>query len=150
MTDLNQAQLIGRLGADPEIRALPNGGRVANFSLATSEKWRDKSSGEQREKTEWHRVVCWSDGLVGVIEKYVKKGDRVFVQGQIQTRKWEKDGQERYSTEIILNGFDAKLIMLGGSGGGERQETTQASASRPQAGGGRAAIDDDIPFSACK
>lgn len=129
MSSLNQATIIGNVGNDPEIRSLDGGTRLANFSIATSEKWKDKNTGEAKERTEWHRVVCWNEGLVGVIEKYVTKGTKVMVQGQLQTRKWEKDGQDHYSTEIVLTGFDAKLILLGSSGGGVKD--TNDNASRP-------------------
>jgi single-strand DNA-binding protein len=145
--DLNRAELIGRLGQDPEIRSTQSGSKIANLSVATSESWRDKQSGERREKTEWHRVVIFSEGLAKVAENYLKKGSKVFISGKLQTRKWEKDGVERYATEIILQGFDAKLTMLdgkgegGGSGGG--------SGGSSGGGGSRSSqqdLDDDIPF----
>lgn len=141
---LNRATLIGNVGKDPEIRSLNNGGKVANFSVATSESWKDKHSGEKKEKTEWHNVVVFNDGLVGVVQQYVKKGSRVMVEGEIQTRKWQdKDGNDRYSTEIVLQGFGGRLLLLSG-GGGERREDNYAAQS-----GGRSAapdIDDSIPF----
>lgn len=143
---LNRAELVGHLGADPDIKRTNGGNIIANLSVATSETWRDKQSGERREKTEWHRVVIFSEGLAKVAENYLKKGSKVFISGKLQTRKWQdQSGQDRYSTEIVLNGFDAKLLMLdgksegGGSGGG-------GGGSR---GGGRSNdIDDneDIPF----
>jgi single-strand DNA-binding protein len=121
---VNKVILIGNLGRDPEIRNMQDGGRVANLSLATSESWRDKSSGERREKTEWHRVVIFNDRLVDVVEKFLKKGAKVYVEGQLQTRKWtDQSGVEKYSTEVVLSKFRGELTMLdgraGGGGGGE-------------------------------
>ncbi|MGB3388991.1 MAG: single-stranded DNA-binding protein [Pseudaminobacter sp.] len=127
---LNKATLIGNCGGDPEVRSMDNGSRVANFSLATSESWKDKNTGEKKERTEWHRIVVWNDGLVGVIEQYVKKGSKLYIEGEIQTRKWEKDGVERYSTEIVLTGFGGRLILLGDSGGGRASDPNDNS-SRP-------------------
>lgn len=157
MSSLNQATIIGNVGNDPEIRTIPNGGKVASLSIATSEKWKDKNTGEQKEHTDWHRIVVWNEGLVGVIERYVQKGHKVMVQGKLQTRKWEKDGQDHYTTEIVLTGFDAKLVMLSGGQGGDRDPNDNASRpgnsssgmQRPQSNapafepGG---MDDDIPF----
>lgn len=154
---MNRATLVGNVGADPEIRDTNSGGKVATFSLATTESWKDKA-GEKQERTEWHRCVIWNEGLIGVIEKYVKKGSKLLVEGQLQTRKWEKDGVERYSTEIVLSGFGGQLILLGDASGNsgnrppppsERPDASRAPASRPganrtgQDGGG---MDDDIPF----
>lgn len=126
---LNKVTLIGNLGADPEIRNLNSGVSVANFSLATSQSWKDKTTGEKKEVTQWHRVVVWNDGLIGVIDKYVKKGSKVYVEGELQTRKWEKDGVDHYTTEVVLTGFDAKLLLLG-DGGGSRSDQN-ANAERP-------------------
>ncbi len=110
---LNKVQLIGNLGKDPEIRSFQNGGRVANLTIATSESWKDKTSGERKERTEWHRVSITNDGLVGVVEKYLKKGAKVYVEGQLETRKWtDKDGVERYTTEIVLRPYSGDLTML--------------------------------------
>lgn len=109
---LNQCQFIGNLGKDPEIRTTQSGNKVASFSVAVTEKWKSKG-GEMQERTEWVNVVVWSEGLVGVVEKYLSKGSKVFISGKMQTRKWEKDGVDRYTTEIVLQGFDAKMIMLG-------------------------------------
>lgn len=169
---LNQVQLIGNVGGDPEIKTLDSGGVVANFSIATSESWKDKTTGEKKERTEWHRIVVWNEGLCGVIENYVRKGSKVFVQGELQTRKWEKDGIERYSTEVVLTGFKANLILLG-DGGGRKASDPKGNAERPgnsgngyadatgkpargggslpprNSGGitsGRQTVDDDIPF----
>ena len=111
---LNKVQLIGRLGADPEIKQMVNGKSVARLSIATSQSWKDKSSGEKKEKTEWHRVVIFNEGLVNVVQQYVKKGANVYVEGQLTTRKWkdESTGQDKYSTEIVLQGYNSSLTML--------------------------------------
>lgn len=127
MTDLNQCNFIGRLGADPEVRSAGNS-RVANLRLAVGEQWKDKATGEKKEKTEWISVTVWGDGLVGVCEKYIKKGSRLFVSGKMQTRQWEKDGEKRYSTEVVLQGFDAKLIMLDGKSDGSTRQTESRRA----------------------
>ena len=148
---VNKVILVGNLGRDPEIRTMQNGGRVANLSLATSETWRDRQSGERREKTEWHRVVIFDDKLVDVAEKYLRKGAKIYVEGQLQTRKWQdQSGQDRYSTEVVLQRFRGGLTMLDG----RRDEG--AMAGEPAAaeygggdgdGGGRGGdFDDDIPF----
>lgn len=112
---LNKATLIGNLGKDPEIRTFQNGGRAASFSIATSESWKDKDSGERKECTEWHRVSILSEGLVTVAEKYLKKGSKVYIEGRLETRKWtDKDGQEKYTTEIVLRPYSGELLMLDG------------------------------------
>lgn len=153
MASLNKVQLIGNLGADPEIRSFQNGNRVANLRIATSESWKDKATGEKKEKTEWHTVAIFTDGLVGVAERYLKKGSKVYVEGQLQTRKWQdKDGNDRYSTEIVLQGYGASLVMLDGMGGGQQGGGQQSNAaqekhSQQKANGYRNDdIDDDIPF----
>ncbi len=122
---LNKVMLIGNLGADPEIRSFQNGGKVANLRIATSEQWKDKATGERKEKTEWHTVAIFSEGLVSVVERFLKKGSKVFVEGKLQTRKWQdQNGQDRYSTEIVIQGLGGTLTMLdgpqgsGGAGGG--------------------------------
>ena len=116
---VNKVILVGNLGRDPEIRSMPNGDRIANLSIATSEQWRDKSSGERKEKTEWHRVVIFNDNIVKVVENYVKKGSTIYIEGALQTRKWtDKDGVEKYSTEIVVGKFKGELTMLGGRDGG--------------------------------
>jgi len=120
MSSLNRATIIGNVGKDPEIKSMSNGNRVANLTVATSETWKDKSSGEKKERTEWHRVTVWNDGLIGVIEKYVHKGSKVMIEGQIQTRKYEQNGVEKYTTEIVLQGFGGQLILLGSKQDGER------------------------------
>jgi single-strand DNA-binding protein len=131
---VNKVILVGNLGRDPEIRSMPNGDRIANFSLAPSETWRDKSSGERKEKTEWHRVSVFNDNIVKVVENYVKKGSTVYVEGSLQTRKWtDKDGVEKYTTEIIIGRFNGQLTMLGGRDGG----------GASQGGGGGRGGDDD-------
>lgn len=138
---LNQLQIIGNVGKAPEIRATQNGARVASFSVAVNEKWKDKS-GQRKEKTEWIPVVVWSEGLVGVIEKYVTKGMRVYVQGKMQTRKWtDKDGADRYTTECVLQGFDGKLVMLSDAGGSGTEKPKHAPAQADSFDDG-----DDIPF----
>jgi single-strand DNA-binding protein len=112
---LNKTTLIGNLGKDPEIRTFQNGGRVANLTIATSESWKDKATGERNERTEWHRVAIMSDGLVTVAEKYLKKGAKVYIEGKLETRKWtDKDGQERYTTEVVLRPYSCELLMLEG------------------------------------
>ena len=116
---VNKVILVGNLGNDPEIRTFGNGGKVANFSIATSENWRDKQSGERREKTEWHRVAVFGEGLVGVIERYVKKGSKLYIEGKLQTRKWQdRDGNDKYTTEVVLQGPGTTLTMLDSAGGG--------------------------------
>lgn len=141
---LNRVTLIGNLGADPEIRNVGDG-RVANMRIATSESWKDKNTGEKKERTEWHSIVVWNDGLVGVIEKYCRKGGKVYVEGELQTRKWEKDGVDRYSTEVVLTGFNGKLVLLGDGGGGSRQSDPNDNASRAS-GPSQRDLDDEIPF----
>lgn len=157
---LNKVMLIGNLGADPEIRKLPSGGSVANMRIATSESWRDKQTGERREKTDWHNIVIFNDNLVRVVEQYVKKGSKIYIEGQLQTRKYQdKSGQERYSTEVVLQGFGGQLTLLdgrgegggfsgGGQGGGSDFGRSSPMERRPapQSGGRHADLDDDIPF----
>lgn len=156
---VNKVILIGNVGADPEIRALNDGRKTANFSLATSESWRDRNSGERREKTEWHRVVVWNEGLVGIIEKYVKKGSKLYVEGQLQTRKWQdSDGKDRYATEIVLSGFNSSVTLLDGrrdGNGGDRgdddrgglpDERSQDRGRQDSRGNFQRDLDDDIPF----
>lgn len=162
---VNKVILLGHLGADPEVRNLPSGGKVVNLSLATSEHWKDKNTGEKREKTEWHRVVIFSEGLVRVAESYLKKGSKVYIEGQLQTRKWQdQSGADKYSTEIVLQGFNSNITLLDSrregddQGGGQSRDQGQqrqqnnAPASRPgadrgqQSGGYGGGIEDDIPF----
>ena len=139
---LNRVQLIGNLGQDPEIRAKQNGDKIATFSMATTDSWTDARSGEKKEKTEWHRVVIFSDGLAGVAEKYLKKGVKVFIEGALQTRKWtDNAGVEKYTTEVVLQAYNGKLIMLGEPNG---QRANRPHADAPPAGAPDA--DDQIPF----
>lgn len=117
---VNKVILVGNLGADPEVRNLPSGGKVVNLSIATSENWKDKNTGERREKTEWHRVVIFSEGLTRVAESYLKKGSKVYIEGQLQTRKWQdQSGADKYSTEVVLQGFNSNLTLLDGRGDGQ-------------------------------
>jgi single-strand DNA-binding protein len=146
MSSLNKVQLIGNLGRDPEIRRTQDGRAIANFSVATSERWTDKQTGEKREKTEWHNVVCYNESLAGIIEKYVTKGSKVYIEGKLQTRKWtDKNGVEKYTTEVIMQGFDGKLVMLGGKNedGGERSSGGSRASEKKQ---DNSDIDDEIPF----
>jgi single-strand DNA-binding protein len=143
---VNKVILVGNLGKDPEVRRMQSGDPVVNLSVATSETWRDKASGERKEKTEWHRVVIFNKNLAEVAEKYLRKGSKVYVEGSLQTRKWtDKDGQEKYSTEIVLQNFRGELTMLdtkgGGEGGGGRSFGGDAPASFD-----RSEMDDEIPF----
>ena len=149
---LNKVQLIGRLGADPEIKQMVNGKSVARLSLATSQSWKDKSSGERKEKTEWHRVVIFNEGLVNVVQQYVKKGANVYVEGQLSTRKWkdESTGQDKYSTEIILQGYNSSLTMLDSrnSAGGNSNLVSENKSSLPNENLNQenSDLDDEIPF----
>ncbi|NNH66588.1 single-stranded DNA-binding protein [Rhizobium laguerreae] len=165
---VNKVILIGNVGADPEIRRTQDGRPIANIRLATSETWRDRNSGERREKTEWHTVVVFNEGLCKVVEQYVKKGAKLYIEGQLQTRKWQdQQGQDRYSTEVVLQGFGSTLTMLDGRGEGGGASGGRGSAgggndygddygapapssspSRGGSGGGNFSrdLDDDIPF----
>jgi single-strand DNA-binding protein len=137
---VNKVILVGKLGADPEIRRTQDGRPIANLNVATSESWRDKNSGERKEKTEWHRVVIFNEGLCKVAEQYLKKGASVYIEGSLGTRKWQdKDGQDRYSTEITLQGFNSTLTMLDGPGGGSRQPASDRDSYGNPA-------DEDFPF----
>ena len=148
---INKCILIGRLGNDPEIRTFGNGGKVANLSIATSESWRDKSSGEKREKTEWHKVTIFNDGLVGVVERYVKKGSKVYIEGKLQTRKWEDlDGNDKYVTEVVLQGFGGTLMLLDGregvsSGNRDQSQRINSNYDNGRSQGGHDDT-DEIPF----
>ena len=170
---LNKVMLIGNLGADPEIRSFQNGGRVANLRIATSETWKDRNTGERQERTEWHTVAIFSEGLVGVVERFLRKGSKVYIEGQLQTRKWQdQSGNDRYSTEVVIRGLGGTLTMLdgaqgGGGGGGLRgggnwdqgsgsgggqggwnQGGGSSGGSSGGSGGGSNYddLDDDIPF----
>ena len=147
---LNKVLLIGRLGADPEIKQMVNGKSVARLSLATSQSWKDKNTGEKKEKTEWHRIVVFNEGLVNVVQQYLKKGAQVYVEGQLSTRKWKDDktGQDKYSTEIVIQGYNSSLTMLGGgnSGGGIANDNTQSSNNSDDMSQISNDMDDEIPF----
>jgi single-strand DNA-binding protein len=155
---LNKVMIIGNLGTDPEVRSFQNGGKVCNLRIATSETWKDKNTGERREKTEWHSVAIFQEGLVRVAEQYLKKGSTVYIEGKLQTRKWQdQSGADKYSTEIVLQGFDGVMTMIGGSGGGKPSDQGGGyQGSGEQSGGGYGGggsansggghIDDEIPF----
>ena len=148
---LNKVQLIGRLGADPEIKQMVNGKNVARLSIATSQSWKDKSTGERKEKTEWHRVVIFNEGLVNIVQQYLKKGANVYLEGQLSTRKWRDDkvGQDKYSTEVVLQGFNSSLTMLGGNNQSMKSsENNQDKSSLPndQISQENSDLDDEIPF----
>jgi len=167
---VNKVILIGNLGRDPEVRSFQNGGKVCNLRIATSETWKDKTSGERREKTEWHSVAIFQEGLVRIAEQYLKKGSKIYVEGKLQTRKWQdQSGQDRYSTEVVLQGYDGVLTMLdgrdgggsggggGGGGGGYMSDQSgggyggggygdSSSGGSGSGGGGGRDMDDEIPF----
>ena len=148
---LNKVLLIGRLGADPEIKQMVNGKNVARLSLATSQSWKDKSSGERKEKTEWHRIVIFNEGLVNVVQQYLKKGANVYVEGQLTTRKWkdESTGQDKYSTEIVLQGYNSSLTMLDGRSkteGSNLVSENKSSLPKDSAPQENNDLDDEIPF----
>jgi single-strand DNA-binding protein len=159
---VNKVILVGNLGADPEIRRTQDGRPIANLRLATSESWRDKNSGERKEKTEWHRVVIFNEGLCKVAEQYLRKGSTIYIEGALQTRTYEKDGQTHYSTEVVLQGFNSVLTMIGGRGdraGGEMEDRSGrgadfgSSGPMDRGGGGKGSrpsfsqeMDDEIPF----
>lgn len=132
---LNKVTLIGNLGADPEVRTMQSGDDVVNLSIATTESWKDKNTGERKDKTEWHRVVIFSPGLVNVTKNYLKKGAKVYLEGQLQTRSWEQDGQKKYTTEVVLRGYDAKLVMLDSRGGAGDSGGYSANMNDSQSGG---------------
>src|SRR5882672_4495533 len=162
---VNKVILVGNLGADPEVRRTQDGRPIVNLRVATSDTWRDKNTGERREKTEWHRVVIFSEGLAKIAEQYLKKGSKVYLEGALQTRKWQdKEGQDRYSTEVVLQGFNSALTMLdragGGGGAGADADNSDFGSAGPTAsrerkpamagagagGGKRDDMDDEIPF----
>ena len=147
---LNKVQLIGRLGADPEVKQMVNGKSVARISLATSQSWKDRNTGEKKEKTEWHRIVVFNEGLVNVVQQYLKKGAQIYIEGQISTRKWkdEQTGQDKYSTEIILQGYNSTLTMLGGSNSNNitNQSSNKNNDFDQTNQQNNTDLDDEIPF----
>ena len=148
---LNKVQLIGRLGADPDITQMVNGKSVARLSIATSQSWKDKSSGERKEKTEWHRIVIFNEGLINVVQQYLKKGANVYVEGQLSTRKWkdESTGQDKYSTEVILQGYNSSLTMLDGRSKSENSNLVsenKSSLPNENVNQDKSDLDDEIPF----
>ena len=142
---VNKAIIVGNVGRDPEVKSTNDGREIATLTVATSESWRNKASGEKKERTEWHRVVVFNGGLVNVIKNYIKKGSKIYIEGALHTRKWtDKDGVERYTTEIVLQGFGGVIIMLSGSGGSNGEKSVdQPQQSSP---GNSESIDDEVPF----
>jgi single-strand DNA-binding protein len=155
MSGINKALVVGRVGKDPEIRSFNDGNKIANFSIATSQTWRDKNSGERKEKTQWHNVAVRNQGTIKIVEDYVSKGSLIGVFGELETREWEKDGIKRYSTEIVIAPFNGELFLLGGKSDGDRQDSGSSSRGQSQSvnsgggggsyGGGYGA-DEEIPF----
>tara|TARA_B100000029_G_scaffold103287_1_gene93754 strand:+ start:322 stop:777 length:456 start_codon:yes stop_codon:yes gene_type:complete len=147
---LNKVQLIGRLGSDPEIKQMVNGKNVARLSIATSQSWKDKSTGERKEKTEWHKIVIFNEGLVNVVRQYLKKGANIYVEGQLSTRKWrdEKSGQDKYSTEVVLQGFNSSLTMLDSKNKSSNSNENESKSSLPNDDVIQPSsdLDDEIPF----
>ena len=147
---VNKVILIGNLGADPEVRSTQDGNKVVNLRIATSESWKDRASGERKERTEWHRVVIFNERLAEVAERYLRKGSKVYVEGALQTRKWtDQSGAEKYTTEVVLGRFRGELTMLdgrGGGGGGMEEVPAMAESGRPALAKGGADLDDEIPF----
>jgi single-strand DNA-binding protein len=155
MSSVNKVTLVGSLGRDPEIKTANSGLKIVNLSVATSERWRDKQTGERQEKTEWHRVVVFNERLADVAEKYLRKGSKVYIEGALQTRKWtDQSGQDRYSTEVVLQKYRGEIVLLGDRPGGQERgdahegETRRTGYAEPQepAGGGDRDLDDEIPF----
>jgi len=149
---VNKVIIVGNLGRDPEVRTFQNGGKVCNLAVATSERWRDRNSGEQRERTEWHRVAIFAEPLVRIAEQYLRKGSKVYLEGQLETRKWQdQSGQDRYTTEVVLRPYRGELTLLdsrgGGEGGGGYAPDDRGAPATAGAGGGPADdLDDEIPF----
>lgn len=143
---VNKVILIGNLGRDPEIRTFQNGGKVVNLRIATSETWRDKDSGDRKERTEWHSVAIFNEGIAKVAEQYLRKGSTVYIEGQLETRKWQdQSGADRYTTEIVLRPYGGQLTMLDGPSGGDQPRQERQTGGAPA--GGRNDMDDEIPFS---
>jgi single-strand DNA-binding protein len=144
MAGVNKVIIVGNLGRDPEVRSFPNGGRVVNLRLATSEQWRDKASGERKERTEWHSVAIFNEPLGKIAEQYLRKGSTVYIEGQLETRKWQdQSGADRYTTEIVLRPFRGEMTLLGGRGEGGGSGGASGGGG---GGGGRSDMDDEIPF----
>ena len=153
---VNKVILLGNLGRDPEIRSMQSGSKMATFSMATSKRWRDKNTQEQRDKTSWHNIVVFGDGLVGIVEKYVKKGSKIYVEGELQTRKWQdQDGNDRYTTEVVLQGFNSNLTLLDSRNAtnnieGQESNTDQTASNFENPTSSKSSdsseSDDDIPF----
>lgn len=152
---LNKVTLIGHLGQDPDVRKMQSGDEVASFSLATSDSWTDKATGEKKERTQWHKVAIFNPGLVKVVKSYVSKGSKIYVEGALETRKWEKDGQDHYATEVVLRPFNGEIIMLDSKGGSSSSDNASSSANSKPYGGTSAGattsrkyddMSDDIPF----
>jgi single-strand DNA-binding protein len=154
---VNKVIILGNLGADPEVKSFQNGGKICNLRIATSESWKDKQTGEKKERTEWHQVTLNSDGLVGVAERFLKKGSKVYIEGKLQTRKWQdQSGNDRFTTEILVTGFDGKLVMLDGAkggsseyGGGQSGGAQSGNTQGETKSGGwdqGSDLDDDVPF----
>jgi single-strand DNA-binding protein len=149
MAGVNKAIIVGNLGRDPEVKSFPNGGRVVSLNIATSETWKDKATGEKKERTEWHRVSIFNEALGKIAEQYLKKGSTVYLEGQIETRKWQdQSGADRYSTEIVLRPFSGVLTLLGGGGSRDsgHSDNSQSGGSGYGAGGSNATDDQEIPF----
>jgi len=155
VSSVNKVCLLGNLGQDPDVRTTQDGSKIVNLSIATSERWKDRNTGEKRERTEWHRVVIFNEALAGIAEQYLRKGSKVYVEGKLQTRKWtDQSGQDRYTTEVVLQRFNGELVLLGGredggssqggyggsTGGGSTTSTPSGQSSAP------ADLDDEIPF----
>src|SRR3954451_1353607 len=149
---VNKVILIGNLGKDPESRSMQNGGKIVSFSIATSESWKDKNTGERQERTQWHNIVVFNENIANVAERYLKKGSKVYVEGQLETRKWEdKDGNDRWTTEVVLRPFRGELTMLASNGSGESDRGTQPSRSGQSEARARPntqvdELEDEIPF----
>lgn len=144
---VNKVILVGNVGRDPEVRSTQEGRKIVNLSIATSESWKDKNSGERKEKAEWHRVVIFNDNLAGIVERYVTKGSKVYIEGQLQTRKWtDQSGQERYATEIVLQQYRGELQLLSGRAGGGDAEQDEAPRRKAEPARSSRDLDDEIPF----
>lgn len=144
---VNKVTLLGHLGRDPEVRTFSNGGKVCNLNIATTETWKDRATGEKRERTEWHRVAIMVEGLVGVAEKYLRKGSKVYLEGQLETRKWQdQSGADRYSTEVVLRPYAGTLVLLGDRQGGQQGGQGGGYGGAQGGQGGAGNIDDEIPF----